>query len=136
MTAERDFSFPKKRKLKKKSDFDCLFSKGSWAVTSEIKILYLKDQAESKTGVVAGKKLFKKAVHRNRVKRLLREAYRLQQNQWKEVLGEYTHMLLIWNSYHMPKHLSEVQKSLNTLLQKLTPSPLPPPQHSFPDAER
>jgi ribonuclease P protein component len=39
-------------------------------------------------GVTAGKKYFKRAVDRNRIKRLIREAYRLQKNELVETVKQ------------------------------------------------
>ena len=44
------------------------------------------EEASLQVGVTVGKKYFKKAVDRNRIKRLIREAYRLQKNDLTEVL--------------------------------------------------
>ena len=74
-------TFPKKEKLKSKKLFEALFVEGKSVHAFPIKLLYLPtpfdDGSKIKVGVVAPKKRFKNAVSRNRIKRLLREAYRL-----------------------------------------------------------
>ncbi|MEC8831414.1 MAG: ribonuclease P protein component [Bacteroidota bacterium] len=76
-----DFSFPKKEKLTNKKLFENLFTEGKSLKEFPVKLIYLpanfKDGASIKVAVVAPKKRFKTAVDRNRIKRLLREAYRL-----------------------------------------------------------
>lgn len=75
------FSFGKKEKLKSRKHLNELFAAGKSFSVFPVKIFY----AEVKTGidfpVKAGvgvtKRNFKKAVDRNKVKRLLREAYRV-----------------------------------------------------------
>ncbi len=58
-----------------------LFAKGKSFLVFPVKVFYMEIADETdgpiKVGVGASSKVFKKAVHRNRVKRLLREAYRL-----------------------------------------------------------
>ena len=72
----KQHGFPKQEKLKKKSDIDLLFKKGKWLSVDNLRIIYLtpNDTAtldSNKTGVSVSKKFFKKAVDRNRLKRLL-----------------------------------------------------------------
>lgn len=75
-------SLQKTERLKKRTEIASVFAKGKVLVVPPIKLLYLlgpqTPEATLQMGVVASKKLFKKAVHRNRVKRLIREAYRTQ----------------------------------------------------------
>ena len=76
-----DFSFPKKEKLKSRKLIEQLFKEGVSITNFPLKLIYLEtvfdDNIKIKTGVIAPKKNFRSAVKRNRVKRLLREAYRL-----------------------------------------------------------
>ncbi|WP_353777149.1 ribonuclease P protein component [Winogradskyella sp. 3972H.M.0a.05] len=76
-----DASFPKKEKLKSKILIDLLFKEGQSVSAFPLKLIYLQtthdDEAVIKTGVSVSKRYFKNAVDRNRIKRLMREAYRL-----------------------------------------------------------
>jgi ribonuclease P protein component len=75
------FAFPKAERLKSRKQIDVLFAKGKHLPSFPVRLIYqLSDAGESgvQAGFTASKKNFKKAVDRNRIKRLLREAYRLQ----------------------------------------------------------
>ncbi|MEM6515334.1 MAG: ribonuclease P protein component [Bacteroidota bacterium] len=77
------FKYNKKNKLKSKKLIDALFSEGKSVVAFPLRMVFLKlddDAHLSKIGVSVSKRNFKKAVDRNRIKRLLRECYRLNQN--------------------------------------------------------
>ena len=77
------FKYNKKNKLKSKKLIDALFSEGKSVVAFPLRMVFLKldDDAQlSKIGDSVSKRNFKKAVDRNRIKRLLRECYRLNQN--------------------------------------------------------
>src|SRR6476469_4622404 len=74
-------SYNKAEKLKSRKLIENLFRTGKSVSVFPIKVLY--DFAENievslQAGVTTSSRHFKKAVQRNRVKRVLREAYRLQ----------------------------------------------------------
>ncbi len=73
--------YGKKDKLKSKKLIEQLFSEGKAVTAYPLRLIYLKtefdDDTVLKTGVSVSKRLHKTAVARNRIKRLLREAYRL-----------------------------------------------------------
>ncbi|MBU2921598.1 ribonuclease P protein component [Winogradskyella psychrotolerans] len=75
------FKYSKKDKLKSKKLIEQLFTEGKAVTAYPLKLVYLKTEFEDgyqlKTGVSVSKRLHKTAVSRNQIKRLLREAYRL-----------------------------------------------------------
>ncbi|MDT7828874.1 ribonuclease P protein component [Pricia sp. S334] len=80
-----DFSYPKNEKLKSRKLIDLLFAEGRSVSKYPVKLIYLKTvlpkDAKIQAGVAVPKRNFKSAVKRNRIKRLLREAYRLNKHQ-------------------------------------------------------
>ncbi|WP_369999217.1 ribonuclease P protein component [Winogradskyella sp.] len=75
------FKYSKKDKLKSKKLIEQLFNEGKAVTVYPLRLIYLKTEFEDgsvlKTGVSVSKRLHKTAVSRNKMKRLLREAYRL-----------------------------------------------------------
>ncbi len=75
------FKYSKKDKLKSKKLIEQLFNEGKAVTVYPLRLIYLKTEFEDgsvlKTGVSLSKRLHKTAVSRNKMKRLLREAYRL-----------------------------------------------------------
>ena len=75
------FTYSKKDKLKSKKLIELLFTGGKAVTVYPLRLVYLntafEDGSVLKTGVSVSKRLHKTAVARNRIKRLLREAYRL-----------------------------------------------------------
>ncbi len=117
----KEFGFPKEEKLKQKKDIDLLFAKGKWMTYGSVRIISIKpDSTEPisiKLGVSVSKKFFKRAVHRNRIKRLLREAYRLNKSTFTEAFGEDSHSMLFWISKKAPSHYSEIEADFKLLCQ-------------------
>lgn len=76
-------------RLKKQADFQKLFQHGKRAFSSSLTMVY---RASDKTrmGISVGKK-HGKSVQRNRIKRLIREAFRLAQGEMK---GTYSIVLI------------------------------------------
>lgn len=86
------FSFGKKEKLKSRKHLDELFAAGKSFAVFPIKIFYAEVKAnidfQVKVGVGATKRNFKKSVDRNKVKRLLREAYRVNKQPLLDFANE------------------------------------------------
>lgn len=111
----QNFKYPKKEKLKKKDEITLLFEKGKWKNSGSLRIIILKNHPDLltdnvKLGVSVSKRYFKKAVHRNRIKRLLRECYRLNKDLFNEYFGEKTTAMLFWVSSELPKTFQEVEE--------------------------
>ncbi len=84
------YSYNKKEKLKSRKLLDQLFTKGKSVSAFPLKVFYGVLPAETTETVQAGvgvsARNFSKAVDRNRIKRLLREAYRLNKTALHDAL--------------------------------------------------
>ena len=92
-------SYSKKEKLKSKKLIEQLFAEGKSVSNFPLRLVYLEthfdDDYKIKAGVSIGKKKFKKAVDRNRIKRLIREAYRLEKHSlFNNITTQYAFMIL------------------------------------------
>ncbi|QCX53191.1 ribonuclease P protein component [Elizabethkingia sp. JS20170427COW] len=109
--------YPREEKLKAKKEIEALFKEGKWISCGKIRIIYLANTPSTKVGVSVSKRYFKKAVFRNRVKRLLREAYRIDKGALHQKLGEHFHCMIFWTSPTLPEKLENVQKHYYRLCQ-------------------
>jgi len=78
-------------------------------------------ETDLQVGFTVSTRNFKKAVARNRIKRLMREAYRLQKNPLKEYLHENhksVAVFFIYTGNEMPEYHFVFEK-MNAALQKL-----------------
>ena len=125
----KQFTLGKKERLKSRKQTELLFSEGEKFTIASLRIYYLftKDQNSSLHPIAIGfgagvsKKNFKKAVDRNRIKRLIREAYRLQKNMLQEKLLELNSRLNIFFIYtgkELPEY-KEVYDKTGKVLSKL-----------------
>lgn len=106
--------YPRAEKLKMNTEIGLLFEKGKWRTSGNLRIIILKDKPtlpveNGRFGVSVSKRYFKKAVHRNRVKRLLRECYRLNKDLFKNAFGEKTIAMLFWVSPELPQKFQDVE---------------------------
>lgn len=94
-----NYTFNKKEKLKSQKLIEQLFAQGQSVVAHPLRMVYLKTEFDEaikiKAGVSVSKRHFKKAVDRNSIKRLMREAYRLQKAAYIDnISGQYALMIL------------------------------------------
>jgi ribonuclease P protein component len=85
------FGLSKTERLKSRKQIDQLFAGGKGFSVFPIRVTYLflaGEESGVKMGVTVSKRNFKKATDRNRVKRLLREAYRLQKEELQAAVQE------------------------------------------------
>ncbi|WP_258455098.1 ribonuclease P protein component [Aequorivita sp. CIP111184] len=113
-------NFPKKEKLKSSKTIENLFLEGKTLSKFPIKIFFLpKENIESNLVAFAvPKRNFKSAVDRNRVKRQLREAYRLNKQILDEIHGKKFVMLFLFLGKVKPQY-AELEKAMVKLLKKL-----------------
>lgn len=119
-----NFKYPRAEKLKKNTEISLLFEKGKWRSNGNLRIIILKDKPaapveHTKFAVSVSKKYFKRAVHRNRVKRLLRECYRLHKDLFKESFGNKTMAMLFWISPEIPEKFQDVEEQFIKLCQSI-----------------
>lgn len=100
--------FPKSEKLHSKKLIDELFNKGSSFVMYPLKVISLPKSSQELENhqvlVAVPKKNFKRAVDRNKLKRRIKEAYRLH----KQVLDQlYPHKFLLIGYIYIGKDFAD-----------------------------
>ncbi len=113
----KSFAYGSNLKLKQKKDLALVFEKGKWKSSGNLRVAFVNDamSLEPKIGVSVSKRYFKKAVHRNRIKRLLREAYRHHKEEFHGRFGANCYAMIFWTSSHLPSHFKEVEYELEKL---------------------
>lgn len=130
------FTLPKSERLYLRESISELFAKGSSFTAFPYRVVYLiKDESEIDTNgrqsrcaimAIAPKKRFKHAVDRNRVKRLTREAYRLQKLPLLECLSTRGKMmevafLFVDNQHHTSQETHAViGRAINRLIKTIS----------------
>lgn len=117
-----DLRFPRKERLKSRKAIDALFQSGKRIRVEEWSAVYaFRDTPGIQLGVGAPSRNFKKAVDRNRIKRLIREAYRLDQHRWKEAMCNKQpgmDLFILFSGKALPD-FAAAQKGLTKLFDKI-----------------
>ena len=124
------FTYQKKDKLKSRKQMQFLFSKGTAITMHPIRLLYTIEKEEAgifsngllQAGVGAPSRQFRKAVQRNKVKRLLREGYRLEKPNFTNSISITNTRLNLFFLY-VDANLQtqqQIQATIKLLLQKLS----------------
>lgn len=124
------FGYHKKEKLKSRAELQAIFTTGKSFSVFPIKVFFIeKDSMDNSVPVHAGvgvsSKHFKKAVDRNRIKRLLREAYRLEKQSLHEALVNQSKTISVFFLYldkELPDHTlvrEKMKEGIEKLIKKL-----------------
>ena len=126
----KEAGFGRKEKLKSRKRVEELFSRGKTVAVFPIRISYqfqnlpANEKAILEVGVSVSKRNFKRAVDRNRIKRLLREAYRLQKSDLFELLASAKkkgYVFFIYTDKQLPEYATvyeTMKKCLDVLKRK------------------
>ncbi|MBU3744241.1 MAG: ribonuclease P protein component [Sediminibacterium sp.] len=122
---EHNQTYPRTEKLKSRKLIQELFAKGKSVSAAPIKCLFL-IQPEGmteliQTGVGVSARNFRKSVQRNRIKRMLREAYRNNNQSLHQALSQKQQSLAVFMLY-LGKDLpewNELQTAVKSALEKV-----------------
>ncbi len=129
---EKEFEnqrLPKRERLYLKESIKEVFAQGKSFVAYPLRVIYLIDDKElsarSQILVSVPKKYFKRAVDRNRIKRLVRENYRLNKSDLQRTLAEkglYGRFVFINVAKDLPSFKQEekgMRKALARIIKEL-----------------
>jgi ribonuclease P protein component len=115
------YTFTKEEKLKSRKAIEQLFKEGKSFSGFPFRVLWKfgeKAEVPLQTGFAVSSKNFKRAVDRNRIKRLMREAYRLQKNELQDRLKQqqkYLAVFFIYVGNEIPDYPLIFEKTGNVL---------------------
>ena len=123
MSTTPRYFFRKADKLKSRKSIDELFSKGSSFSNFPFKVIWLPENKEARLQVAVGvsSRNFKKATERNRIKRLMRESWRLQKEKLQLHLQEKDHrlsLIILYVGKELPEY-EVVFEKIGTILNRL-----------------
>ena len=120
------FTYQKADKLKSRKQTQHLFSKGQSMNAFPIKLIYtiesIQENGQLQAGVGAPSRTFRKAVARNKVKRLLREGYRLEKPTFitgTALQGKRVNLFFLYTDATVLSQL-EIQEKIKQLLSRLS----------------
>ena len=120
------FTYSKKEKLYSRKVISRLFENGNSFYSEPFRLLWLKSEDinpyPAHAGVSVGKRSFPRAVDRNRIKRLIREAWRINKHQLYrqlEKLNLQIFIMIIYAGDKMPEY-RELEAQMKDLVGKFS----------------
>jgi len=125
----KEFSLGRNERLKSRKLIEQLFAEGKHFILAPYRVYYLVKTKESKAassfnmkfGIGVSGKNFKKAVERNKIKRLTREAYRLQKKELSALVRvnkKQLNIFFIYTAKDLPR-FNIVMEKVKLILNKL-----------------
>ena len=122
MIKEKGFS--KQERICRRNDFNFLFSDGESFFSYPFRCVFCGKESDEplvRIAVSVGKKKFKLATDRNRIKRLIRETYRLEKHSLYGFIQEHPttwDILIIYTENKILDH-KQFQHGMQTLIKKM-----------------
>ncbi len=117
------YTFTKSEKLKSRKLIGQLFEQGQRLKAFPLQVVYLTVEHEGdfpvKAGFSVSKRYFKHAVDRNRIKRLMRESYRLNKHKFYKHCNDKQVLMFIYISRKKADY-PQVEKAMNDILSQLS----------------
>ncbi len=128
-----NYCLPKSERIYLKESIKEVFAEGKSFVAYPLRVIYIIDQEQPRQGAIKGKtarsqmmisvpkKYFKRAVDRNRVKRLVRENYRLNKHKLIVELDErdlYARIIFINVARDLPS-FKQCKKGVNKAFERI-----------------
>jgi len=123
----KQFTLGKKERLKSRKQIEQLFDNGQRFSISTLRIFYSFQNCPAtanpqlRAGFVASSRNFKTAVDRNRIKRLIKEAWRLQKNELEKTLHEQSlnlNVFFIYTGRVLPAY-DDIYSNMKKIILKL-----------------
>ncbi len=117
----KKLTLKKSERLKSRKQIDLLFQEGKNFRVGPVKVIYRLEQAGIEAlqfGVTAPSRNFKRAVDRNRIKRLMREAWRLNCTELKTELqhkSKYLVVFFIFSGRELPNFNEIEEKTIKAI---------------------
>ncbi len=121
------YTFKKGERLKSRKGIERLFVEGKRLKSDSLQMVYVQIEHESdnlyQAGFSVSKKRFKRAVDRNRIKRLMREAYRLQKHQmpsYADWINTKKHIFMFIYIASRIQTYQDIEKNMLELLKQFS----------------